>query len=425
MTTKAANSKANTGTAEGPIIRPDSPEDKALHEAVVVPPYIEDPRLAELRKPFPDNEVSARPVGGSCNACKNAPTKACDQHPKRSCNKCGGYHATSMTHLDYVGHAEVTDRLLAVDPHWNWEPMALTPEGIPVMTRDGGLWMKVTVAGVTRIGYGDAPGKSGGDAIKETIGDGIRNAMMRQGVALDLWRKTDRLEVAAATNVPDEPAGQVIGHGDFRMTVDQWRHRVMSTVANNGQESAKAVLSDMWVQAGFSAEMKDIVTEGINAWKVKWEDPAQQSPQGVEGGPSFQPPAPGDSGAAQAGTGRDPGSTVPPREYPPEITRARAIWRGNYDKAKDGNKQFSLEDLIRRASNAGWADFEQLARDELADIKEAMLLQSQQDPAAVAAIAAANAVGTDRAVRDVQDAKRVAQDAVRHVRSTEPDEARQ
>lgn len=93
-------------------------------------------------------------------------------------------------YLDYVGHAEVTDRLLEVDPRWTWEPMAVDANGAPVIA-NGGMWIRLTVNGVTRIGYGDAAGKSGGDAVKEIIGDAIRNAAMRFGVALDLWAKSD------------------------------------------------------------------------------------------------------------------------------------------------------------------------------------------------------------------------------------------
>ena len=51
------------------------------------------------------------------------------------------------------------------------------------------MWIKLTVCGVTRLGYGDAQGKSGGDAMKERIGDALRNAAMRFGAALDLWHK--------------------------------------------------------------------------------------------------------------------------------------------------------------------------------------------------------------------------------------------
>jgi hypothetical protein len=47
------------------------------------------------------------------------------------------------------------------------------------------------VCGVTRLGYGDAGEKKGCNAMKERIGDGLRNAAMRFGAALDLWHKGD------------------------------------------------------------------------------------------------------------------------------------------------------------------------------------------------------------------------------------------
>lgn len=93
--------------------------------------------------------------------------------------------------LDYVGHAATTQRLLEVDPTWTWEPLALDEHGLPAFDPAGGLWIKLTVGGVTRLGYGDAAGKKGPNAVKEAIGDGIRNAAMRFGVALDLWAKED------------------------------------------------------------------------------------------------------------------------------------------------------------------------------------------------------------------------------------------
>jgi hypothetical protein len=92
-------------------------------------------------------------------------------------------------HVEFVGHADVTDRLLAVDPQWNWEPLGFDTFGSPAFDGNGGLWIKLTVGEVTRLGYGHADNKKGGDAVKEAIGDAIRNAAMRFGVALDLWRK--------------------------------------------------------------------------------------------------------------------------------------------------------------------------------------------------------------------------------------------
>jgi hypothetical protein len=112
-------------------------------------------RAAELRKPFPRSAIGKLPKGG--------------------------------VQLDYVGHAATTDRLLSVDPEWSWEPVAFGPDGLPAFTTGSGrgLWIKLTVCGVTRYGFGD------GNSVKECIGDAIRNAAMRFGVALDLWSKEE------------------------------------------------------------------------------------------------------------------------------------------------------------------------------------------------------------------------------------------
>lgn len=135
---------------------------------------------------------------------------------KGRCPECGGWHPLESTiHLDYVGHADVTDRLLTVDPTWDWEPLArdVNPDVLVAAIASGdaeivrmvinsappkleraengspvGMWMRLTVGGQSRIGYGSCePGKN--DAEKELIGDGLRNAGLRFGIALDLWRK--------------------------------------------------------------------------------------------------------------------------------------------------------------------------------------------------------------------------------------------
>lgn len=113
--------------------------------------------LAKLREPFPENQISYLPKAG--------------------------------VKLAYVGHAALTYRLLDADPTWTWEPLALDANGLPALDEIGGLWIKLTVCGVTRLGYGDAGGKSGCNAMKERIGDALRNAAMRFGAALDLWHK--------------------------------------------------------------------------------------------------------------------------------------------------------------------------------------------------------------------------------------------
>ncbi len=113
--------------------------------------------LELLREPFPPHQISTIPKGG--------------------------------VKLSYVGHAALTDRLLDADPMWTWEPLALDERGMPNYDGFGGLWIRLTVCGVTRLGYGHAGSKEGGDAVKEIIGDALRNAAMRFGAALDLWHK--------------------------------------------------------------------------------------------------------------------------------------------------------------------------------------------------------------------------------------------
>lgn len=136
-------------------------------------------KLKVLRAPFPPHQISKLPK----------PTSKDGQ--KRMCTECGTYHAFPAIHLDYVGHAALTDRLLDVDPAWSWEPLASDGTGLPAIDKDGGLWIRLTICGITRLGYGDAQGKTGGNAMKERIGDALRNAAMRFGAALDLWHKGD------------------------------------------------------------------------------------------------------------------------------------------------------------------------------------------------------------------------------------------
>lgn len=116
-------------------------------------------QLAKLREPFPKDQIGKLPKGGIM--------------------------------LDFVGHGYLTQRLLDVDPFWTWEPVALDDHGLPLLDENGGLWIRLTVCGVTRLGYGDAGGRKGSNAIKEIIGDALRNAGMRFGLALDLWSKGD------------------------------------------------------------------------------------------------------------------------------------------------------------------------------------------------------------------------------------------
>ena len=112
-----------------------------------------------LRGKMPENLVSKFPANAGANANK-----------------------------EYAGHAAVTDRLLEVDPEWTWKFLG---DGTPVFDDVGGIWIELTVCGVTRIGYGFPERLKGGNAVKEAIGDAIRNAAMRFGVGLEFWFKGD------------------------------------------------------------------------------------------------------------------------------------------------------------------------------------------------------------------------------------------
>lgn len=108
---------------------------------------------------------------------------------------------THSLKLDYVGHADATDILLRSDPFWTWEPFAVDERGLPAMDRDSsgnmrGMWINLTVHGVTRPGYGTIDAGKGPDGVKELIGDAIRNASMRFGIATKLWSKAEWGELA-------------------------------------------------------------------------------------------------------------------------------------------------------------------------------------------------------------------------------------
>ena len=175
----------------------------------------------KLRWPFPTDLVCYRPQPW-CRACGDAKSRVCSDHKKQWCDTCRQSLTEAHTDLAYVGHADVNERLDLVDPEWSWRPLNFSvPEELmgkavvespemfmrvleahaPKYDNEGGLWIIMAIHNddgvpVQRIGYGDAPGKRGSSAIKEIIGDAIRNAAMRYGVARYLW---SRSEIALAT----------------------------------------------------------------------------------------------------------------------------------------------------------------------------------------------------------------------------------
>lgn len=154
--------------------------------------------LAKLSAPFATEQISKLPKV-TCGQCRDHKFKVCDKHDRRRCDDCQGNLTTAHIHLDYVGHADITLRLLEVDPLWTWEPLAFDADGLPKFDQHGGMWIRLTVAGHTRLGYGDAQGKKGPNAVKEVIGDALRNAAMRFGAGTALWSKSDAARARAET----------------------------------------------------------------------------------------------------------------------------------------------------------------------------------------------------------------------------------
>lgn len=162
------------------------------------------------------------------------------------------------TTLTYLGHADTTRALIECDPFWTWRPMAVDEKGAPVLERNDkgqpvGLWIELTVCGVTRPEYGSCePGKP--DAIKELVGDAIRRGAMRFGCALNLWSKSD-------WSAPTLDAEHIRG--------------LIDAAAENGltNEEASAVMRDV-TGAQVSrdvplAKYEDVVRAFINAGREK------------------------------------------------------------------------------------------------------------------------------------------------------------
>ena len=213
-------------------------------------------KVIRMMDPFPDNQIS------------KLPKETKDQNNERKtnrnagmfCSVCKGWHHKNAIHLDYVGHAAITKRLLDVDPLWSWEPMS-TDGGLPAFDSKGGLWIRLTVCGITRIGYGDAPGKSGGDAVKEAIGDAIRNAAMRFGAALDLWHKGDLYgddQTGDADKAPEgagaqaEKPANTYPEDEFNAHFPKWKHLI-----TGGTKTAADIIATVETRAQLTKQQKD------------------------------------------------------------------------------------------------------------------------------------------------------------------------
>lgn len=272
---------------------------KIADEAPLVEVTPIDP-LTRLRAPFRPESVGKLPRI-ICPQCSKAQGRCCPEHAKQNCAECGNYITTRHMHLDYVGHAEVTDRLLSADPEWSWEPLSrdidpsllaavadqvdstvlsmLIENSPPHFERDGnnqpvGLWIKLTVAGVTRKGFGSVDsGKF--DAEKQLIGDALRNAAMRFGVALDLWSKSELESALDETPPVQTPAADP--EADAAMTE---LAEIIKSV--NPADQREKLTSHLRGRFGKAAEMTPEDIEAAIVIAAGWPETAVAEPEQAE-----------------------------------------------------------------------------------------------------------------------------------------------
>ena len=247
-----------------------SPKDTTASAAAQVKPT----GLALLREPFPPHLVSKLPKP------TRAQTDAVKQDFKQGirCDVCGLWHHPKVVHLDYVGHAALTSRLLDADPNWNWEPVAKDEHGRPVFDENGGMWINLTVCGMSRLGYGHPDGKRGGDALKEVIGDALRNAAMRFGAALDLWHKGEFFAADDDAKAPPEVEQPKAKPAQKPMTDEEKRDWIKGEIA---KATSADDLRAWWdkVAAKVDALPEDLAMQCTDAYNKKynelaWDDSA-------------------------------------------------------------------------------------------------------------------------------------------------------
>lgn len=208
--------------------------------------------MDRLREPFASNEINKLPKPYSRDSQKG------------KCQECGGYHGLPAVHLDYVGHAALTKRLLEADPEWTWDFVATDPNtGAPIFDNNGGLWIRLSVCGVTRLGYGDAQGKQGGNAVKEAIGDALRNAGMRFGAALDLWHKGDLYDASEELGGASAGGGQVQPPAEWRKVIaDAPNQDALNAIYQTATQEGWATQE---VMTALTARKKVLLDAGENA----------------------------------------------------------------------------------------------------------------------------------------------------------------
>lgn len=295
----------------------------------------DDPRWQQLREPFDASHIEKLPK----------PLKTKDEN-KGICNSrtysadgylCGKWHARSV-HLDYVGHAGITMRLNAVDPFWQWVPMSIDPRGLPYPS-DGGLWILMTVLGLTRIAFGDAAGKNGPNAVKEMIGDALRNGGLRFGIGTYLWSKSDYAESlkAIGEDAPD-PDPEYAEQEQQRALLQRARTRAWGMLKRMrpdlDQPAGRAFAEEALQARGTVAD--DATAEDWLALAGEWEQVGPPAPP--------PPPEPGQQAELTPEQIEVRESAGPPKASPGQV-KMLAVLLSNLGVQDDVERYWTVETL--------------------------------------------------------------------------------
>ena len=284
---------------------------------------------AKLREPFNPAEVGLRPQvwcpkcrdgqkdppagGGRSRCCGMTADQSGSggvDHVKKKCKDCGQSITHAHLHLSYVGHAHITERLLDTDPQWYWRPMgrdipdavmaaaiatgdhlmvqavisAYPPKIIEIPGPNGRvehiMWGEVIVhdengGEVVMPGVGDATGKNWDpNAVKEMIGDLLRNAVMRHGTGLEMWKKEDadraKRERNGAGGNADDPWGArtTLFDDDAKPAQQQGRRKPRQPDAKPAEPAG----------AGDAAISPEAQTAADLAWQIAQAPPGETGP---------------------------------------------------------------------------------------------------------------------------------------------------
>lgn len=200
---------------------------------------------------------------------------------------CGGWHARSV-HLTYVGHAGITSRLNEVlsPAGWEFHPMSLTPEGLPLM-RGGEFWAILTVTdpetGNTATKADVAANFNG---TQEAWGDALRRCAMRFGVGTYLWSKSEAAHAKAQfQDAPPEPEPQADPPSPEPQTQapapEQPHQAILRERLGTLDVEATQAVRDWWGQQGLPAlaAMNEFEASAVMSWLDEQEQAGAYAPR--------------------------------------------------------------------------------------------------------------------------------------------------